>query len=69
VKLTGIEIHSKYGASDFPWSVFKQVKIGKNICLLFHSNNIGHIFTPEFFPTQSDWNEFLLIIKEKFKSR
>jgi hypothetical protein len=63
----GIHLETAYTKTDLPWDVFLRAKIGKDVVLLYAStvSNQVQLFPREFFASETDWNAFVELVRQR----
>jgi len=62
---SGIHLETEHTRSEFPWDVFLRRKIGKDIVLLYQSIQITNVFPREFFASDTDWQAFVEMVRQR----
>ncbi len=63
----GLHLETPYSKADLPWDVFIRAKIGKDVVLLYSSaiSNQVQLFPREFFASETDWNAFVELVRQR----
>jgi hypothetical protein len=61
----GITINGSNIKGNFPWKAFIKYEISNDFLLLYQGKNNFNIFTKNMFSNQSDWDNFISLIKTK----
>jgi hypothetical protein len=61
----GFTINTRNTQGQYSWSDITDIKEGRGLLLLCHGKYRSQIFTPEFFSSSEDWEQFVSFSKEK----
>jgi hypothetical protein len=62
---TGFTVNNREIQAHHPWSAITDLKMGHDLLLLRQGKYRSHIFTPKFFSSSEDWEQFVSFSKEK----
>ncbi len=64
-----IAISNREISSVFTWKIFPKYKMGKDFLILYQDICFMHVFKPNMFNSNNDWEKFISLVKSKILPR
>ena len=64
-----IAINNHEISSAFAWKLYPMYKLDKDLLLLYQDIRFMHVFKPNMFNSNNDWEKFISLVKSKISPR